>query len=64
MQGDLNGYYKQVHIVLTRYNDDLILSLKGSTDRITATSYFNTDAAGSYRLEELRFGDGTVLVAA
>ncbi|HGS8173917.1 TPA: calcium-binding protein, partial [Pseudomonas aeruginosa] len=39
----------------------LILLLKGSTDRITISSYFNQDAAGSYRLEEIRFVDGQVL---
>ena len=39
-------------ITLSRNSDDLILLLKGSTDRITISSYFNQDAAGSYRLEE------------
>ncbi|MCP8464201.1 hypothetical protein NK553_09600, partial [Pseudomonas sp. ZM23] len=46
-------------IVVTRFGDDLILRLKGSTDQITVQSYFNGDAAGSYRLEEVRFADGT-----
>ncbi|KEF93717.1 hypothetical protein RLJV_04475, partial [Pseudomonas aeruginosa] len=48
-------------ITLSRNSDDLILLLKGSTDRITVSSYFNQDAAGSYRLEEIRFVDGQVL---
>ncbi|WP_432507187.1 calcium-binding protein [Pseudomonas aeruginosa] len=48
-------------IILSRNSDDLILLLKGSTDRITVSSYFNQDAAGSYRLEEIRFVDGQVL---
>ncbi|WP_343030473.1 calcium-binding protein [Pseudomonas aeruginosa] len=48
-------------ITLSRNSDDLILLLKGSTDRITISSYFNQDAAGSYRLEEIRFVDGQVL---
>jgi len=46
-------------IVATRNSDELILTLKGTTDRISVTNYFNTDAAGSYRLEEVRFADGT-----
>ncbi|WP_275472450.1 calcium-binding protein, partial [Pseudomonas citronellolis] len=46
-------------IVQSRNNDDLILSLKGTTDRIVVSNYFNTDAAGSYRVEEVRFADGT-----
>ncbi|MBK3754355.1 hypothetical protein GFL87_20785 [Pseudomonas aeruginosa] len=48
-------------IILSRNSDDLILLLKGSSDRITVSSYFNQDAAGSYRLEEIRFVDGQVL---
>ncbi|HHW2744609.1 TPA: calcium-binding protein, partial [Pseudomonas aeruginosa] len=48
-------------ITLSRNSNDLILLLKGSTDRITISSYFNQDAAGSYRLEEIRFVDGQVL---
>ncbi|MCP8473914.1 calcium-binding protein, partial [Pseudomonas triclosanedens] len=46
-------------VAVTRSGDHLILSLKGSTDQITVQSYFNGDAAGSYRLEEVRFADGT-----
>ncbi|WP_277223119.1 calcium-binding protein [Pseudomonas indica] len=46
-------------IVITRSSTDLILSLKGSTDRIVVSSYFHADAAGGYQLEEIRFADGT-----
>ncbi|MED5606977.1 calcium-binding protein [Pseudomonas sp. JH-2] len=47
-------------IQLSRSGDDLILSLKGSADWITVSNYFNKDAAGHYRLEEIRFADGAV----
>ncbi|TBU80852.1 calcium-binding protein, partial [Phytopseudomonas dryadis] len=46
-------------IVITRASNNLILSLKGSTDRITVSNYFNVDGTSAYRLEEIRFADGT-----
>lgn len=45
---------------LTRSGDNLILSVIGSTDKITVTSYFINDAASAYKLEEIRFADGTI----
>jgi len=47
-------------IIVTRSSDSLILAIAGSTDKLTVSNYFNSDAAGSYRLEEIRFADGTV----
>ena len=47
-------------IVATRSGTNLILSLVGSTDRITVTNYFNADGTSSYKLEEIRFIDGNV----
>ncbi|WP_139207494.1 calcium-binding protein, partial [Phytopseudomonas flavescens] len=46
-------------IVVTRSSTNLILSLKDSTDRISVSNYFNADGTSAYRLEEIRFADGT-----
>ncbi|MGF0338308.1 calcium-binding protein, partial [Ectopseudomonas toyotomiensis] len=46
-------------IVITRSSTNLILSLKGSTDKITVTSYFNSDGTSAYKFEEIRFANGT-----
>ncbi|MGC0080110.1 calcium-binding protein, partial [Ralstonia pseudosolanacearum] len=46
-------------IVATRSGDDLILSLRNSSDRVTVQSYFNSDATGPYRTDLVRFADGT-----
>ncbi|WP_162573208.1 calcium-binding protein [Variovorax sp. PBL-H6] len=46
-------------IVATRLGDDLVLSLRGSTDRVTVSSCFYTDGVNSYKIEEIRFADGT-----
>ncbi|PWU28218.1 hypothetical protein DK254_20430 [Pseudomonas sp. RW407] len=47
-------------ILMGRWGSDLILSLKGSDDRITLTNYLTNDGNNSYRLEEIRFADGTI----
>ncbi|WP_152222312.1 calcium-binding protein [Pseudomonas sp. SCB32] len=44
-----------------RSGNDLILKLKGSTDRITVSSYLLQDGASAYKVDEVRFADGTVL---
>nr|WP_240440909.1 calcium-binding protein [Ralstonia solanacearum] len=46
-------------IVATRSGDDLILSLRNSADKVTIQSYFNSDATGAYRVDLIRFADGT-----
>jgi Ca2+-binding RTX toxin-like protein len=38
---------------------NLILSLNGTTDKITLSNYFNSDGTSNYKLEEIRFADGT-----
>ena len=47
-------------VLVTRNNDDLILTIAGTTDKIAVQSYFNNDAAGNYKLEEVRFANGTI----
>ncbi|MGA4104525.1 calcium-binding protein, partial [Ralstonia nicotianae] len=46
-------------VIATRSGDDLILSLRNSSDRVTVQSHFNSDATGPYRIEQVRFADGT-----
>ncbi|QTS88988.1 hypothetical protein JLK41_00925 [Ectopseudomonas khazarica] len=46
-------------ILISRSSDNLILSLAGSTDRITIRSYFSEDGTSTYKLEEIRFADST-----
>jgi len=43
-------------------SNDLVLSISGASDRLTVASYFATDSAGGsgYRVEEIRFANGTV----
>ncbi|MES9977357.1 MAG: LamG-like jellyroll fold domain-containing protein, partial [Candidatus Thiodiazotropha sp. 6PLUC5] len=43
-----------------RYNNDLILTLVGSDDRLTVTNYFLTDGASTYFIDEIRFANGTI----
>ncbi|MDL5602274.1 calcium-binding protein, partial [Bacillus subtilis] len=47
-------------ILITRSRNDLELSLRGTADRITVSNYFSNDATGPYKVEEIRFADGTV----
>ncbi|MBD9425934.1 calcium-binding protein [Pseudomonas sp. PDM15] len=46
-------------IIITRSGSDLVLSLVGSTDKVTVNNYFTSDGASTYKLEEIRFADGT-----
>ncbi|WP_295987853.1 calcium-binding protein, partial [uncultured Variovorax sp.] len=39
--------------------DSLVLSLKGTNDTITVSSYFSADGTSGYKLEQIRFADGT-----
>ncbi|WP_339469208.1 calcium-binding protein, partial [Pseudomonas capeferrum] len=45
-------------VTVSRSTTDLILSLKGSTDRVTISNYFRDDGTSAYKLEEIRFADG------
>lgn len=47
-------------IQVTRQGDHLLLSLADSTDRITVNDYFKNDGTSGYKLEEVRFANGTV----
>ncbi|MBK8816867.1 MAG: calcium-binding protein [Methylococcaceae bacterium] len=47
-------------VLVSRSGDNLILTLLGSTDKVTVTSYFNTDATGPYKVEQVEFADGTI----
>ncbi|WP_269439352.1 calcium-binding protein, partial [Ralstonia pseudosolanacearum] len=46
-------------VIATRSGDDLILSLRNSSDKITVQSYFYSDATGPYRIDQVHFADGT-----
>jgi len=47
-------------IAITRDSDNLILSMAGTSDQLTVYSYFYSDAAGDYKVEAIKFADGTV----
>lgn len=47
-------------VTATRLSNNLILSINGTTDRITVSNYFTSDGAGGYQLDQIRFADGTV----
>jgi Ca2+-binding RTX toxin-like protein len=47
-------------IIVTRSSNDLVLTLRGTSDRVAVSSYFNNDGVGSYALESIKFADGTV----
>ncbi len=49
----------QDDIAITRSSSDLILSFKGTSDKITVRNYFNSDGSSAYKLEEIRFADGS-----
>ena len=47
-------------ILITRSGNNLLLTLADSTDRITVMNYFQNDGSSVYKLEEIRFADGTI----
>ncbi|OUM04565.1 calcium-binding protein, partial [Pseudomonas syringae] len=46
-------------IMVTRSYNDLVLSLKNSTDKVTISGYFQNDGDTPYTVEQIRFADGT-----
>ncbi|PTQ67481.1 S-layer family protein [Pseudomonas sp. GV071] len=45
-------------IQVARSGINLVLSLAGSSDKITVSNYFNSDASLSYAVDEIRFANG------
>nr|WP_256939073.1 calcium-binding protein [Acinetobacter harbinensis] len=51
----------QSNFTYRRENDDLIIKTLDGQNSITVNYYFNNDAAGSYRIDQIKFSDSTVL---
>jgi len=49
-------------VTARRSGDTLVLSIAGTDDRVTISNYFAGDAAGAYRLDEIRFADAAATV--
>ncbi|MEQ1738789.1 MAG: calcium-binding protein [Methyloglobulus sp.] len=47
-------------VSITRSGDSLILTIVSTGDKLTVSNYFNTDATGAYKVEVIKFADGTV----
>lgn len=47
-------------VTARRNGDHLVMTFTGSEDQVTISNYFIGDAAGSHRLDQIRFADGTV----
>lgn len=47
-------------IIITRQSNHLLLRLAATEDSIRVNNYFLNDGASDYKLEEIRFADGTV----
>ena len=52
---------KQSDISFVREWNNLVLSVKNSTDKVTINDYFYQDGLGNHRLDRIAFDDGTVL---
>jgi Ca2+-binding RTX toxin-like protein len=48
------------NMLVRRAGDSLVLTFAGSEDQVTISNYFYNDADGAWRLDEIRFDDGTV----
>ncbi|RZL01050.1 MAG: hypothetical protein EOP36_13165 [Rubrivivax sp.] len=47
-------------VLLSRESDDLVLSIKGTTDSLRVGGYFTNDASYGYQVEQIKFASGTV----
>lgn len=47
-------------VVATRVGDDLYLTVTGTQDVASVSNYFSDNANGGWRIDEIRFSDGTV----
>ena len=45
----------------TRHVDDLLISAKDGSERVTIQGYFQNDGSGAYRIDEIHFDNGKVL---
>lgn len=48
-------------VSFNKINLDLVMSIKSTSDQLTIVNYFANAGASAYKLEEIRFSDGTVL---
>jgi Ca2+-binding RTX toxin-like protein len=46
-------------IIAVRSGSNLVLSIVGTTDRLTVSNYFLTDGVNTYAVEAVKFADGT-----
>ncbi|MEQ9106467.1 MAG: calcium-binding protein [Limnobacter sp.] len=46
-------------VTLTREGDTLVLTINGTSDTLRVESFFYLDATSPYRVEQIRFADGT-----
>ncbi|MBT0962389.1 calcium-binding protein [Denitromonas iodatirespirans] len=56
----LSGGLQPEEVILSRSGDNLVVSIIGTTDRLTVQSYFNQDANGNYTVDQIRFENGTI----
>jgi Ca2+-binding RTX toxin-like protein len=49
-------------VTARRSDNNLVLSIAGTDDQVTITNYFLGNAAGAYRLDEIRFADAATTV--
>ena len=50
----------QEHLLLKREGDNLVLSIKDSSDSIKVTSFFTGDAISGYQIEQIKFANGAI----
>jgi Ca2+-binding RTX toxin-like protein len=54
----IDGLARQ-DLAFAKSNDDLLISIKDSKDTLTISHYF--DPSNAFKVEELKFGDGTII---
>ncbi|MGA7180532.1 MAG: calcium-binding protein [Thiobacillaceae bacterium] len=47
-------------VLISRVDNDLVLSITGTTDTLTIQHYMDNDGASAYTVEQIRFQDGTI----
>ncbi|MEJ8849672.1 calcium-binding protein [Variovorax rhizosphaerae] len=47
-------------VLISRSGDNLLLKLSGTTDQVTVTNYFGSDATNGWQIEEIQFADGSL----